>query len=463
MRGSYGNSKPWAEKLQDIALPEADDAWKAMAEVLDREMPQSPGRDKRRWLLLIILLLLLLGICNCPGRWRSSMSEAGSGGTHKERTESISEERTGGVSGEKTDDLRGERREAGKVRSEKMDEVPAAPEQQQWVEDSGERKGQEQRQKKGHQRHKAPGSVKDVPGDRSEAGDTSVTGGQVKDRVERDLARNPPDGPAAAKRDSSGQRLKTKINKNPGSDTAATSKAKDKKTDRRHHGWWAAGLGLNQFFTLGQQQKTDYNSGGTTGHLGDYLPVPMVRYYFNRKLFIQLEAQFNAPQYTKKNLLVQQTVSLDTTNPAVPVTQQNSVYIKKLFYFNLPLSIHFSPFKDLYVGTGVQFSRLSNGVGLFGDNINTAGVLDTVSKVKSLRSDPVYHALKTDEFRWLLDASYTYKHFIFGLRYNQALTHFINVQISTTGQVVQSRNSSLQLYLRYILWESRKQDASSAK
>ena len=55
----------------------------------------------------------------------------------------------------------------------------------------------------------------------------------------------------------------------------------------------------------------------------------------------------------------------------------------------------------------------------------------------------------------MLDASYTYKHFILGLRYNQALSKFINVQIAP-GQVTESRNSSLQLYLRYILWDGRK-------
>jgi hypothetical protein len=54
-----------------------------------------------------------------------------------------------------------------------------------------------------------------------------------------------------------------------------------------------------------------------------------------------------------------------------------------------------------------------------------------------------------------VDASYTYRHFIIGLRYNQALSKFINIQVAP-GQITQSRNSSLQLYLRYILWDGRK-------
>ena len=151
----------------------------------------------------------------------------------------------------------------------------------------------------------------------------------------------------------------------------------------------------------------------------------MVRYHFNRKFFIQLEAQFNSPQYTGKNLLIS-LPPLDSLSPTV--RRQSSVLIKKLFYFNVPLSVHYRVFKNLDVGAGIQFSRLSNGIGLFQDrtiNIGPGGAPDSLSAVsKSFKGDTLYKKIKTTELRALLDASYTQGKFIFGVRYNQALSQF---------------------------------------
>ena len=105
---------------------------------------------------------------------------------------------------------------------------------------------------------------------------------------------------------------------------------------------------------------------------------------------------------------------------------------------------------------------MTNGIGVFNDaytnsNNNTGNPpIDSIaSQTKSFKGDSLYRELKTHELRWLLDVNYTYHHFILGLRYNQALSKFINVHVSST-QVTQARNSSLQLYLRYILWDGRK-------
>ena len=82
---------PWADKLQDIPVPEMNDAWKAMESLLEEEMPYRGKRDRRRWLLLIILLLLLIGVCNCPGRMRryTGLGENGSGQREKLMDSSI--------------------------------------------------------------------------------------------------------------------------------------------------------------------------------------------------------------------------------------------------------------------------------------------------------------------------------------------------------------------------------------
>jgi hypothetical protein len=139
-----------------------------------------------------------------------------------------------------------------------------------------------------------------------------------------------------------------------------------------------------------------------------------------------------------------------------------------LFYFNVPLSVHYTLFDNFDVGAGLQFSRLSNAIGSFDTTTtptvtgNNPAITAVSSKnVKSFKGDALYQQIKTDEFRFLLDMSYTYKHFIGGLRYNQALSKFVDIQIAP-GQTTQGRNSSLQLYLRYILWDGRKKRAPPA-
>ncbi|HXB90715.1 MAG TPA: hypothetical protein VNU72_00435, partial [Puia sp.] len=72
-RNRYNNL--WADKLQEVSVPDVGEAWMSMELILDKEMPLARVKDRRRWLLLILLLLLLIGVCNCPGtgRWFDSV------------------------------------------------------------------------------------------------------------------------------------------------------------------------------------------------------------------------------------------------------------------------------------------------------------------------------------------------------------------------------------------------------
>lgn len=224
-----------------------------------------------------------------------------------------------------------------------------------------------------------------------------------------------------------------------------------------------AAIGLNQFFPLGGQQSV-YSTDGTGGTLRDYIPVPVVRYYFSRKLYVQVEAQFNTPQATRKNLVISSPPPDTSSISGEQIV--SSASLRQLFYFNIPLSVHYTLFDNIDIGTGLQFSRLTNAVGSFDTTTSPLIIINTptisTNEVKSFKGDALYQKIKTDEFRFLLDMSYTYKHFIAGLRYDQALSKFVDIQIAP-GQVAQGRNSSLQLYLRYILWDGRKNRTSPAK
>ncbi len=231
----------------------------------------------------------------------------------------------------------------------------------------------------------------------------------------------------------------------------------DSAQKKKHNGIaFAAGVGLNQSFAIAGQQQSNLNASGSI--LTDYIPVPMFRMYLNKKMYVEIEAQINSPQFTK-NLLVKSQPTINSAGSLV-VTTQDSGTINKLYYFNIPISIHYSPFKNFYIGAGLQFSMLNNGVGSFYStrDSSTNGYstfLLTSYKTDNLKSSSVFDELKKTELRFLFDANYQWRNVVLGVRYNQAFSNFINVQISNT-QITQARNSSVQLYLRYILWKNKK-------
>ncbi|HVU56031.1 MAG TPA: outer membrane beta-barrel protein [Puia sp.] len=539
MMERHDHNNPWADKLQDIRLPDENVSWMAMEAVLDREMPVNRWRDKRRWWLLIILLLLLIGVCNCPGR--RLMGDRETMGRVKEAPEGVGGEPKSGseVPGGKTykgdtgdgrrttNDTGSDRRTIsrgltddtvnGKSKIYRVTDTPATKKdrfvyQGAAVPDSaggsggpgkpdgsarsdrpGVSAGSEGRMKGGGtkggrklvvhavgkkttdedvvvtgRRHKKDkgGTVKDTASVRrpgaglvggpgpvnssGRAGGPGVDSTGDAGSVVGPGRMNSPGLVATAKKDT----VKVDKGKKHNDSTAAAVK-KPKADSILQMKGWLAGIGLNQFFTVGGQQQSNFNSNGTTGGISDYIPVPMVRYYFNRKLYVQLEAQFNTPQYTTKDLLASKT--RDSVSRPGQVLQ-SSLFIKKLFYFNLPLSIHYSPIPNLYIGGGIQYARLTNGVALYQDSSHRifTGVDSFVSsKIQSFKNDTTYKKLKTNEFRLMLDLNYNFKRFVVGARYNRALSDFINLRIST-NQVTQSRNSSFQVYLRYIIWDGRK-------
>jgi hypothetical protein len=461
----------WAEKLSQVSMPDGGGAWLAMEAILDKEMPTGWRTDRRRWLLLILLLLLLIGVCNCPGRGRFSAVTSRWRLPKAIQTVPVGDKIAHGPSPSGAS--------GGGTPTPMTGGVPVPVEQRRLL--PGPRGATTKKSPKagspaigstttdspetgltttGSTTARSPGTglpVAGLPG-------VDLPGAGSPSKRASVPAAGPPDSSARAAMPKKKDSLATPVRKPVVKDsTHKKPPAPPKeKPEKKRDGGFMVGIGLNQFFTVGGQQASSWNSGGITGTLSDYIPVPMVRYYVNSRLYVQLEAQINTPQYTKKNLVINE-ISADSNSPARFVA--SSVSINKLFYFNLPLSVHYTIAKNLDLGMGLQYSQLTNGIGVFSSgyntNFNTTNgtgntAIDSISsQTKSFKGDSLYRELKTHEFRWLLDVNYTYQHFILGLRYNQALSKFINVQVSST-QVTQARNSSLQLYLRYILWDGRK-------
>jgi hypothetical protein len=251
-----------------------------------------------------------------------------------------------------------------------------------------------------------------------------------------------------------------------------SNKPKDARRGERAGILYAAGLAESQSFPVGSQQQVDYNANLKKSLWSDYIPSPYFQFYPGRKIALQAAIQFNNPQYTgsvdiyrKEGLVLPGGLfRLDT------LTQ-----VKKLYYFNIPLTIYYSPLRNLYLGAGLQFSNLRNGVGLQnnvihyvpGGNLNynnstavgpggTNIKIDSVtgSRMISLKENgPAYNNLKKADWRVLFEVNYYWKRVSLGLQFQEALEDYLRTPVE--GSSGNDRNSSFSIYIRYNLWERR--------
>ena len=523
-RQPYNN--PWADKLLQVSMPDSGESWMRMEKILDQKMPHGFFGDRRRWLLLILLLLLLIGVCNCPGHGRlfrgaptpavfSPAAPAprpvapalrpaapgvnpGSPGlnptipAHSPATPAIA-----APAGNPNIPAGKLNTPAGDLNTPATDPSTYAAHPNLRVMRGSSRARSwpgitAHHQTGGHRAsgHQAGGhhdvsrhdiSHHDVSrhttGDPDAFADSTETAGQPTTTTsQRTTTTGQPTTktgqPAIGRTDTTATTIKQ--GQKPGAPPAAKPVARKdssqkKKTPpqdddqkEKDHGW-VIGVGLNQFFPIGDQHGSTYNSDGLTGTLSDYLPVPMIRYYLNRKTYLQVEAQLNTPQPTAKNLVISSPLPDTSSAGNISTKIESSATIQQLFYFNVPLSLHYNLWNNLDIGTGLQWSHLTNAIGEFDSTITQSNLsggtnVTNAKDTKSFRGDTLYRRIKTNEFRFLADVNYTYKHFVLGLRYNQALSRFVNIQLPTGG-TTQARNSSLQLYLRYILLDTRKKKA----
>jgi hypothetical protein len=218
---------------------------------------------------------------------------------------------------------------------------------------------------------------------------------------------------------------------------------------------FAAGLALPQSFAVGSQHSSAYNVNGGSGRIMDYLPAPFFQYHINNKLFVQTEFHFQSPQYTQRFLLSR---SIDSFASRV---YENNVRLEKLYYFNIPFNVYYSPARNFYIGGGVQYSSLLSGVASY-ENRATEGqtVLNHASVARRFNYDSVASVFSPSEWRYQFDANYYFNRFTLGLRFNQAMTDFIDMRGAGYVPPARDRNKSFLLYLRFNIWEERKKEAN---
>jgi len=212
---------------------------------------------------------------------------------------------------------------------------------------------------------------------------------------------------------------------------------------------FAAGLTLPQSVAISSQQSPSYNINANKTRVTDYLPAPFFQYHLNNKLFLQTEFHFQAPQYTDR-LLLNSSASGD---PAVMRVEKKE-YLEKLYYFNIPLNLYYTPMRNVSVGGGLQYSSFLSGVASYEEK-RTSPTASTYSSVaRRFKDDSLASRFAPSEFRYQLDANYYFNRFTLGMRYTQAMKDFLTV--APVNNVGLTRNKSFLLYLRFNIWEERK-------
>ena len=226
--------------------------------------------------------------------------------------------------------------------------------------------------------------------------------------------------------------------------------------------WWAAGIALNAPITVNAQNRFNYNMNAKSSTLTDYIPSPYLQFHLNNYVYFQTELNFIMPQYTPQLLLYRQ--NNDISTQMAGTSQEKSIYVQKMYYFNWPVSLHYSPIDNLFFSGGIQFSSFQSGLATIEEKQfpTTLGV-DHPSNITSttlkFKDDSIAAKIAPNEWRWQVGAEYYINRFSVGMRYNQSFKNAINTTVLPGMAPTKSRNQSLLFFVRYNLFDSKQKNS----
>lgn len=288
------------------------------------------------------------------------------------------------------------------------------------------------------------GSTKKYP-DTTQALPPTKTGAIITDSS-TDLATNTqkPDSTLTIKKDS----LKKKDQEEIVKDTATTPK---KDSAKQKSISFSAGIAENQLLPIDGQKFTPYNAQGRKGSLADYIPSVYFRMYKNGKWFLQSEFRYGAPQYTREILYSQKSDSIGTSNFIT------STKLKKTFYHQLPVSFNYFVLPNWSLGAGFVWNKF-NGAVSAQDVIKRTSptVPDTIISLGTIvRNTKADSNFAKSYFQAIIETQYKWKRFSLGARYSFGLQPYLTFTLPG-GTQQREKNRSLQVFLRYELWRSKK-------
>ncbi|HRP33006.1 MAG TPA: hypothetical protein PKV73_14005 [Agriterribacter sp.] len=212
-------------------------------------------------------------------------------------------------------------------------------------------------------------------------------------------------------------------------------------TDR----WFAAGIAPYQNIAIGNQQSYHRNAAAGKNIITDYIPSPYLQLHVTNRIYLLSEFQFNSPQSTPSLLLSQKNFTVPLANAGY----SENIYLRKLYYFNIPLSFYYSPLRNFYLGSGLQFSSFTSGLA----DVEQRAANNTLlySETIKLKDDSLSSGIRSSEWRYLFDANYYYQRLMVGFRYNQALSNLVVPAANSGTPTARLRNQAFQFYIRYNL------------
>ncbi|MEO6230050.1 MAG: hypothetical protein ABJB11_15735 [Ferruginibacter sp.] len=213
-----------------------------------------------------------------------------------------------------------------------------------------------------------------------------------------------------------------------------------------------AGLGMFQLIPVAGQKSNPYNASDRKNSLGDYIPSVYVRLYKDKKWFIQGEFRYGAPQYTRDVLFSQKGI-FDSSAATLKLTNNR---VQKTFYHQLPISFHYFLAPGFSLGAGFTFNKFTSAI--VQQEVHRTS---PVTLADTLISSGIFTQKKADSnfvstfLQAQVEMQYNWKRFSAGARYSFGLQPYIKFQLPGGGQSKES-NRSLQLFLRYELWQSKK-------
>lgn len=293
--------------------------------------------------------------------------------------------------------------------------------------------------------------TKDEPVDKTDANSVKNNSAAIEKNDEQKTTLSLPDTirPASKKTDS--------VSKDKHlSKTTTTTNNDEQKSKKRFS--FAAGVSMQQQLPVAGQKLTPYNASGRKGSLADYIPSAYVRLYRDKKWFLQSEFKYGAPNYVK-SLLYNQAIVRDTANTTVTTT---STTLKKTFYHQLPVTFNYFVIPNLSVGAGIVWNKFSGAVSskdIVQHNNQSAQdvtlLKDAIIVTKTTDTSFAKQDFAQSYLQAVLEGQYQLKHFSFGARYAFGLQPYIRFDLP--GNIhKEERNNSLQIFIRYELWRSKK-------
>ena len=240
-------------------------------------------------------------------------------------------------------------------------------------------------------------------------------------------------------------------------DSSFTNTAKKDSTKKKQLSY-SAGISMQQLLPVAGQKTVPYNSQGRKGTLADYIPSIYFRVNKDQKWFIQGEFKYGAPQYTREFVYKQERRE-DTLSPTQTFTTRTSNTLKKTYYHQLPVTFNYFLTKDWSAGAGLSWNKFVSAISdqEITRRNNSTTIDSVISKGIVREKQDSASGFAKSYFQGVLESQYKWKRFSFGARYTFGLQPYLKFTL-LNGETGKESNRSLQIFLRYELWQSKKKE-----